>query len=354
MRKQALIPLAIGLVVGLAALKLGYDYVVRMQKRSPTSSGPVKKVVVASRALALGTKLTDKDLMVVDMPDMLVPTGAYGETKELLGQMIKISLPAKLPVLEEMVGPGKGFQGVIPEGYRAYTVKVDEFSGVAGLLKPGDRVDVVGTFNVRDGSRREEMSKIILQNVEVKAVGQNFNDADKSMSEKLSRSVTLLVRPYQVESLQLAASNGKLRLALRPPLDEKETATSGITLSKLLGGSDAVSGNETQNALLEKFMTLAYQKQSAAPAPEVQKESEPAQPLRPYEVELIVGPKVSKIYFEGPDSDRRIGPEIVVSNSARDTGSGVSKSSKAAPAAPAPKASTGLEVIPPTETDLDD
>jgi len=288
MRKQAIIPLAIGLIVGLAALKLGWDYLAKVQGASKVPTGPVKKVVVAARPLDMGTLLAEKDLTVVDMPEDLVPADTTGDPKDFIGQSIKNAIAARMPVLKNMVGPGTGFRGVISEGYRAVTVKVNEYSGVAGLLKPGDRVDVVGTFSFRRGRGTQTVSKIVLQNVEVRAIGQEFHereDGKSSLSGKLSRSVTMLVRPDQVERLQLAASKGKIRLALRGPFDDSSPMTQGITLAGLLSGPSDALGTNSGSTLLGKFFKMAFTKRE--PAAEVKQVEQ--QPIKRFRSSLVTG-----------------------------------------------------------------
>jgi len=311
MRKQALIPMVIGLLVGLGALKLGYDYLAKAKGGRP-ATGPVTKIVVASRPIPVGTKLTETDLVLVDMPDGLVPDQAVKDVKELVGQTIRVSLAAKLPVLQPMVGPGSGIRGVIPEGYRAVTVKVDEFTGVAGLINPGDRVDVVGTFSIRTSTGNETISKTVLQNVEVWSVGQNIttDNMDDASKMKLDRSVTLLVKPDQVEKLQLAASNGKIRLALRAPLDDQSNETKGITLARLLSGSPDTAGQTLQPNLLNSFLS-AMNKRTGSAVDQEQTLAQAGARIEPYQVELIVGSKVDQIFFASRSSDQRVNPSAI-------------------------------------------
>jgi len=303
MRKQALIPLLIGLGGGLFAMKLGWNYVQQIQAKSSGPAGPTAKIVVAKHDLAMGTVLTEADVALANMPETLVPKDALQDPKKAIGQTLKQTVPAKLPILGESLGADKGFRGVIPSGYRAVAVKVDEYTGVAGLLKPGDRVDVGATFTFRDAetNRQQSLSKVVLENVEVRAVGQQFGDSSNStgakIKEQLSRSVTLLVKPSEMERLQLATSNGEIRLALRAPLDDGAGKTQGITMVKLLGGSE----NLTNPAASGTFPTPAQAKVVA-------EERSAADTPKPYEVVVMSGAKTERVYFESRDSDRRVTP----------------------------------------------
>lgn len=112
---------------------------------------------------------------------------------------------------------------------RAMSVKVDEVVGVAGYIKPYSWVDVLVTF------RKPQTTKTVLRDILVLAVGDIIErkENEKENSKKVS-VVTLQVTPKQAEALALASSGGKLRLALRNPLDTKPGNTRGTNLRSLL------------------------------------------------------------------------------------------------------------------------
>jgi pilus assembly protein CpaB len=307
MNKHAVIPLAIGLLVGIFALKLGYDYLSKMKNQSGPNMGPMIQAVVAGQNLPIGTTLKDKDVVMMTMPKKIAPEGTYANIKDVVGQTIRTSLSAKMPVLKDMIGPGVGLEGIIPDGYRAVSVKVDEFSSVAGLLRPGVKVDVLGTFNFRSdkGSGTETISKVVLQNVEVRAVGQEFRSENmEKVSNKVtpSRSVTLLIKSEDVEILQLAASSGSIRLALRSAT-EHETAgnTKGVTMSQLLhlGNGDPTLTAKTNGSLKDLFGFLSKDKKTAKAVKKDQ----------PFAVEVIKGNVTERIYFASASSDMRVNPQ---------------------------------------------
>jgi pilus assembly protein CpaB len=310
MNKHAVIPLAIGLLVGIFALKLGYDYLSKMKNQAGPNFGPMIQVVVAGKNIPLGTKLTDKDVVLMTMPKKLAPEGTYTELKEVVGQSIRVSLTAKLPILKDMIGPGEGLEGIIPVGYRAVSVKVDEFTSVAGLLRPGVKVDVLGTFNFRStNGGTETISKVVLQNVEVRAVGQEYRSENmENVSAKVtpSRSVTLLVKSEDAESLQLAASSGTIRLALRSATEQESSAeTKGVTMSQLLrlGNGDQMLTAKSNSSFkdLFSFMTNAP---AQAPASKKQVKKD-----KPFAVEVIKGNTSERIYFASANSDIRVNPQ---------------------------------------------
>ncbi len=306
MNKQALIPLAIGLVVGIVALKIGYDYLNKMKNQN-TNTAPVQKVVVAKSNLPLGTKLTENDLTMVAIPVKLVPDDAIKDIKDALKQTLKVSVVAKMPLLKTMIGPGDGLESIIPPGYRAVSVQVDEYTSVAGLLRPGARVDVLATFHVKgESGNSEAVSKLVLQNIEVRAVGQAFRSEEMESASskiKVTRSVTLLVKTDQSEVLQLAASSGSIRLALRSATDDSPIQSKSVTLSQLLlHGADAC--NSPSSGMFNNFLSLLSSAKKSA-----RTETKVVKPDEPYQVEVLTGTKSEKVYFASADSDQRVDPQ---------------------------------------------
>jgi pilus assembly protein CpaB len=299
MNKQTIIPLVIGLAIGLVALKIGYDYVSKLKSQAGNNMGPVQKVVLARNTLYMGSKISEKDVTLVSMPTRFIPEGAIRDIKEVVGQTTKITTLAKMPILLNTLGQGEGLEGIIPIGYRAIAVKVDEFSSVGGLLKPGCKVDVLGTFKFKKPSGcTETISKLILENVEVRAVGQTFRREETdtlSAKAKPSQSVSLLVRDDQAEVLQLAASTGAIRLALRSVTDDKPSNSKGVTMAQMLfqeGGMKLSSGS-----FGTALASLGAKKSSTLKSPN-----------DPYMVEVITGTKLEQIYFASSTSDKRVEP----------------------------------------------
>ena len=124
---------------------------------------------------------------------------------------------------------------MVPEGYRAMTVRVDEVIGVGGFVQPGDRVDVLATVD-RGGFRDDPASRVVLQDVPVLTVGEKMQEEGEGAKAKRRKVtvVTLQVEPQQGERLALAANEGKVVLALRNQGDRQEAATPGVRLTALV------------------------------------------------------------------------------------------------------------------------
>jgi pilus assembly protein CpaB len=134
---------------------------------------------------------------------------------------------------------GAGLPPVIPPGQRAVSVRVNEVIGVAGYVVPGTRVDVVATVSPTQ-NQQDMTSKVILTDVSVLAAGTKIErdtEKDKPIAVNV---VTLLVTPEESERLTLAATEGKIQLALRNPLDKESPKTLGIKPAALLGATPVV------------------------------------------------------------------------------------------------------------------
>ena len=140
----------------------------------------------------------------------------------------------------ELAPPGTppGLVVRIPKGLRAIAVKVAEEQQAGGWLVPGAKVDVSAVFSVnRPGARRTEtVSRIILQDVEIAAVGQSLGNESEESGAKVVKSVTLLVKPADVPKLHLAQTKGRLTFALRGQTDSSTVSGGGSSESELIDG----------------------------------------------------------------------------------------------------------------------
>ena len=148
-------------------------------------------------------------------------------------------------------GAGSGLQALVPEGMRAITVEVNEFSGVAGMLIPGCRVDVLAT--IQDDNGDNTLARTIVEDVKVTAVGRAIGAREEGA--EMFRSVTLVVTPKDAEAVELAATTGRPRLVLRSPMDvETGNGGNGITVAELRGKSNLNSTDPFSTPVIQ--MTL--------------------------------------------------------------------------------------------------
>jgi pilus assembly protein CpaB len=142
----------------------------------------------------------------------------------------------------EPEGTGGSLSAVIPEGYRAMTVKVDDVVGVYGFIMPGSFVDIVAVVTPlsQAGATSGPVSKIVLQNIKVLASGAKIDSPENQRLPSEVKAVTLQVTPEQAEKLVLASNGGKVQLVMRNYTDQEDSQTKGATSSTLLSGETFV------------------------------------------------------------------------------------------------------------------
>jgi pilus assembly protein CpaB len=237
-RMRVFIVFALAVSVGGVFALATYNYVQKVPA-TKTVTIPTKPVVVAAADLDVGAEITREDIRMIDWPANSIPTGSFADPKEVVGRGLVLPVIQNEPILPMKLATkeaGAGLPPAIPPGLRAVSVRVNEVIGVAGYVLPGTRVDVVATVSPTE-RQIDTTSKVILTNVQVVAAGTKIDrETDKNKPMPVT-VVTLLVNPEESERLTLAASQGKIQLALRNPLDKDTPATRGIKQNALMTSS---------------------------------------------------------------------------------------------------------------------
>src|SRR5215216_7504106 len=174
--KRFLVVLAGALVFGLLAAVSVSRYLSSTQALAKS----LNKVAVAKVAIPIGTKIIPEQIMMVQFPTESMPDGIFDNADKLTGRVAVVNIAAREPITESRLAPegtAAGLSAVIPEGYRAMTVKVDDVVGISGFIMPGTLVDVVVVITPEGATNGTAgpISKIVLQNIKVLANGQNID-----------------------------------------------------------------------------------------------------------------------------------------------------------------------------------
>jgi pilus assembly protein CpaB len=293
-RNRMLVLAVIALLLSGGVTYLAYRVVqTRLQPRAETTG-----VVVAAQKVALGARLTEKDLTLAPWPKTNPLEGAFQDPKVLVGRAVLVSMQPNEPILESRLAPkegGAGLQAVIPDGMRAVSIQVNDITGVAGFVGPGTRVDLILTGTPKGAD--ETASKIVLENLQVLAAGQNVQQ-DANGKPQTVGVVTLLLTPDQAQKVTLATTDGTIRLALRNPLDQAIVDPPATPRSVLYRGStgkvEALPKPKTAGAevaVARKAAPRPAAPVAAAPAP-------PPPQSRVLNVEVIQGIKRGNASFE--------------------------------------------------------
>ena len=270
MRKRKLLLVAVAL--GLLAATLTYTYVRSVQK---VETHEVKEVgvLVATSDIPSGITVSADMVRLTQISQTALHPEAAITPGEVVGRITKTSIVQGEQILRNRLLPAgvrPSLSFAIPSGKRAVSVAVNEVVGVAGFVKPGDRVDILATMDTSD--RDTTVTSTVLQDVEVLAIAQDMEEqVDKK--PKVTTTVTLAVTLAEAQKVTLAEETGVLRLVLRP-----------VTAANREWVNPTTSG-ELAKAVTPQVAPKPVVKVVASP----QKAPRPAKPPKDHEVEVIRG-----------------------------------------------------------------
>ena len=239
-RNWIMILIAAGL--GLVAVILANAYFSGVQEQQVRIAEQQKlaRIVVASRPLEFGAKLSPENLEMKNFPADSVPQGAFRSLAEALKDnrvALRPIVPGE-PVLASKVSGTDGratLAALLPEGMRAVSIPINAISGVAGFVLPGTTVDVMLTRKIPgEGATGEDMrSDIILQNVKILAIDQLADE--KTGDPKVGGTATVQVSLFDAQRLAIAQRIGELSLALRNVANDSGAGFATVT-NRQIGG----------------------------------------------------------------------------------------------------------------------
>lgn len=212
-------------------------------------------VAVANFDIPRGTTLTAEMLTSANLAAGTLPNGVFKaeEISALVGRVAVVDVVRNEAILIAKLAPldaTRGVAALVDPLKRAMSIRVDEEVGVAGFVKPNDRVDLFVTLDAIEKGETESkgITKLVLANTLVLAIGTELVRTGKDETATPVQVITLEVTPGEAEKLAFASTRGKFRLALRSPLTKDETLTPGATIESLLssyqgGGTDKKHGD---------------------------------------------------------------------------------------------------------------
>jgi len=209
MNGRSMFILALAVAFGLGAMVFTRQFLSARGARTEDT----QEVLVAARDFKEEELLKPDMVRTTRMARSAVPANAFTTFKDLEERWVRTAMLEGDVLVEKKLGPKgtpPGLVANIPKGMRAFAIDVTEQSGVSGFILPGHHVDVIRhDANERNESRAET----ILQNVLVLAAGQLFTRPEERSVQ--SRTVTLALKPSEVDVLVVARGRGTLSLALR-------------------------------------------------------------------------------------------------------------------------------------------
>lgn len=218
----------------------------------PAAPAPTAGYLVAARPLPAGTLARDDDFKVKNVAPGEVPPNAMLSSPDVLasmrGGLIRryLDIGTAITIADVLRPRDRGFlAAVLAPGTRAVSIGVDAITGVAGLIWPGDRVDVILTQEMDQTNAslaHRVISETVLTNIRVIAVDQEIVQGateTAGVAGKVARTVTLQVTPDEAQRLTVGERLGRLALSIRSMADTPEE----------LGQPGAVFGSNVSPAL---------------------------------------------------------------------------------------------------------
>lgn len=218
-----------------------YLYLSSVQKPVDIERAPV---VLAMAKIAAGQEIKAEMVEVKDLPVEAIHLQAARSADEVVGRIASAQIePGEQMMIPRFFKAGESSNTLayaVEKGKRAFTVAVDAVSGIAGLVKPRDHVDVLIIVGVSQGSLQPQeaqivttYSEILLQDILVLATNQAMQEGGVTDGAAVE-TVTLSVTPDQAVQLNLAASEGKIRLVLRSPVDTETKNVNPLQVKQLI------------------------------------------------------------------------------------------------------------------------
>ncbi len=255
MRSKPIILLVVALGCGMVAAVAASKAVLN---QGPSTAGEATvEIFVATKDLKQAQKISAENVKLDKWPKSRVPEGALTSLEQIEAKFTNVMIFAGEPILDRKIADSReSFSTTIPPGFRTFDIPGGSSSG---YIKPGDHVDILGTFQL-GGRHSVPESRTVMRNVKVHGInGITTRDSEETNTAK-NTNFQLLVKESQLETLTLAntLADGKLRLNLRPFGEDESESDEPDTGAAFL---DWVAENEAPPAAA--VMTAA----PAQPAP---------------------------------------------------------------------------------------
>lgn len=226
---------------GAAYFAKGYiNREMRAEREQLHSQYQLMSVVVAKGDLVPGAVLSSQTVAVREVPKTFLHADAVRSDHwaDIAGRVLSRAVRGGETILNSHLaqGAGAGFSAQLTEGMRALTFPVDEEASIAGMLAPGDHIDLLFTT----AAANDSVTLPLLFAVPVIATGLRTQSNENALPDRLQsgpfRTITVAVTPADAAKITLAQEAGRISVALRQSNDQTLTHIARITKSSLLRG----------------------------------------------------------------------------------------------------------------------
>ena len=250
--RSKLIIVVLAIALGGVAAFAAYSYLSGVQRTAEAGS-TMTEVLVAAQDIPRGTSANDLmssgAVQLTKIPLRYIASGAISSVTSVADRIlaVPVSKGEVLTTARFQYPSEAGLAFNVPKGFVAVTIPVDDSRGVAGLVKPGDRVALLATVATKGG--QGDQTRIAIPGARVLAVGRStgaesstqqastsggaFGGGQSSQSQS-ANTVTLALSSADAEKVVFAAESGRFWLALLPTTESAATPGPGQTAATVL------------------------------------------------------------------------------------------------------------------------
>ena len=255
MSKNETLTLWISVGAALFAVVLIYSYTQEKSMEISKTFGVQTAVVTAKENIHEMQTVQEDMIELKQVPEKFIQPGFAGQMEEVVGLVALAPIRKGEQVLKnKVIKPGveTGLSLQVSPGKRALTLPVDEVRGVARLLKPGDRIDILAALSVgKGGASQERYIKTLLQDVVILATGLQIVHELPRLHEEVGgedyiintrrkndfSTITVEVSPREAQNLVYIIDTDPKNLffSLRHPSDNGLNTLHHVSLKNVLG-----------------------------------------------------------------------------------------------------------------------
>ena len=224
----------ITLILTIVTSLLIYTYISKATTKVEATA-ELAEALVAANNLPPAHIISDADIKSVKIDKTIVNIKALTNRADIVGKRVRESILADEQIVpERLMDENKSALSFnMPEGMRALSLNINEQSFVSYLIRPGDYIDIIASFEMESIEEATtvtifpRITKTVIQNLQVLALSQNTDIKEEKISE-FPKTVTLAVTPQDAEKLVYASQYATLTMVLRHADDHEIIRTDGV------------------------------------------------------------------------------------------------------------------------------
>ena len=285
------------IVVALISTFGVYHILEETKANARVATGPV---VVAQKDMAEGAAIDRMAVVVAQWPIQTIPAGAFTSIDSVAGRVTRVTVykgEVLVPGRLAPDGTGAGLEVKITPGKRAVSFRINDVSGIAGLIQPNSRVDIVVVMD--GGAEKGRIAKLFMENMRILAIGSAPQRSEDGRPINATVA-TVEVTPSEGEQLALVTAQGQIQLMLRGYGDPASAQTTGATTAQIIQGLNRAATVSTEPPRAEPRRATQVRRETvpqSAPLPTAMTPTPTRSKVDTNKVTIIRGRDVSQQSF---------------------------------------------------------